>query len=109
MDPSLTEELEFLRAAWPDDEELSIRPVPLSRRGALQASLAACLAPNTAGEETAQFVRCELLIDVPWAYPAAAPHLSLGPSRGLSDAARGQLLQELEDVAAGLVESPALF
>lgn len=104
QDDELTEELELLRAVWPDEEELRVER-PAGRR----ARLVFQLYPLTAGEDLQRFVRCELVMEVPLRYPSAPVRVSVGSSRGLSEEQSTVLLQALAAKAESLVGEVALY
>jgi hypothetical protein len=106
-DSELDEELELLRAMWPSEEELDIqRPTCAKCRisgDVAAAKLVARLAPNTGGEEQSRYIRCEVVIVVPFGYPGnqehpVLPQVHLGSSSGLTDKRRAELLAALEDL-----------
>jgi len=101
----LDEELELLRAMWSSEDELEIQRPPVCEiaRKTAAARLVARLAPNTGGEAQSQFLRCEVIIMVPYGYPGepedpVSPLVHLGASSGLTDARRAALLLAMEEL-----------
>jgi len=98
------QELELLRAVWPDEAELHVEhPMGLLARLVVQ------LAPRTAGDHHEQFVRCELVLEVPLSYPAAQVQVVLGSCRGLAEEQVAALLQTLTVKAESLLGEETLF
>lgn len=106
-DEEFDEELEFLRAMWPSEEELEIQRPTFAKcelsGDAAAARLIARLAPSTGGEEQSKYLRCEVVITVPCGYPGdpeypMLPQVRLGASSGLTDAKRAMLFAALEDL-----------
>lgn len=91
MCDELVNEIELLKAMY-SEEELSVETISNE-----VVKLTAKLVPSTAGNMDMQFSWCELHIHVGQNYPATPPVIELGSSRGLSDAARSDILKALED------------
>eukprot|EP00439_Symbiodinium_sp_Y106_P051917 s1818_g6.t3 len=109
LDDALQEEVELLRAMWPEESDLSILHFPDGDPAEIHARVSVHLVPHTAGEDHARFVRVQLVLDVPHGYPHKPVQLALGASRGLADSKSEGLVSQLRAVSDELRGQPALY
>ncbi|CAE7806394.1 Rnf25 [Symbiodinium sp. CCMP2592] len=109
LDDALQEEVELLRAMWPEESDLSILHFPDGDPAEIHARISVHLVPHTAGEDHARFVRVQLVLDVPHGYPHKPVQLALGASRGLPDSRSEGLVSQLRAASDELRGQPALY
>lgn len=109
LDEALQEEVELLRAMWPEESDLSVVHFPDADPAEIHARVSVHLVPHTAGEDHARFVRVQLVLDVPRGYPHKPVQLALGSSRGLPDSRSEGLVSQLRAASDELCGQPSLY
>lgn len=101
MCSELDDEIDLLMSMYSADELI------VERFGA-GAKIIAALLPCTAGDPNMQLSSCELHVHITESYPQAPPVLELGTSRGLSDAARSNILTRLQSSMEDFIGQPMI-
>uniref|UniRef100_A0A023GFT0 E3 ubiquitin-protein ligase RNF25 n=1 Tax=Amblyomma triste TaxID=251400 RepID=A0A023GFT0_AMBTT len=102
-DSSLDVEIEALKAIYIHELEVSCDE---SKR---PTCVKVSLHPATADNAEEQYVRLDLVLDIPTEYPDVSPEITIRNPRGLSDEKITKIQQELEDTAQENVGGPMLY
>lgn len=102
-DSSLDIEIEALKAIYIHELEVSCDG---SKR---PTCVKVSLHPATADNAEEQYVRLDLVLDIPTEYPDVLPEITIRNPRGLSDEKIIKIQQELEDTAQENVGGPMLY